>query len=78
MKKFIENFEVPSDLMMPIAALICENELVHHIDEVDEDADTITLIIEFMQEERGIIHEIEDLIADHDDEDEDYEDEDDE
>ena len=68
-----EQFDVPSNIMVEVCGLICEHELHHTIMEVDEDADTISLEIEYSKQDREVIHQIEDLIADNsedDDEDE--------
>jgi hypothetical protein len=70
-----EQFDVPSSIMVEVCGLICEHELHHTITEVDEDADTISLEIEYSKQDRDVIHQIEDLIADNSD-DEDGEDDD--
>lgn len=75
MKKFIEDFEVPTGVMLAVASLICENDLVHQILAVNEDEDIIVLNVEYLKEEREVVHQIKDLIEDHNDED-DEEDED--
>jgi hypothetical protein len=67
-----EQFDVPSGIMLEVCGLICEHDLHHVIAEVDEEADTISLEIEYSKHDREVIHQIEDLIADNsDDEDED-------
>ena len=38
--------------------------------EVDDDADTICLELQYSKQDRNVIHEIEDMIADNSDEDE--------
>lgn len=68
-----EQFDVPSSIMVEVCGLICEHELYHTIREVNEDADTISLEIEYSKQDRDVIHQIEDLIADNSD-DEDGED----
>lgn len=71
-----EQFDVPSSIMVEVCGLICEHELYHTITEVDEDTDTISLEIEYSKQDREVIHQIEDLIADNsDDEDEEDDDE---
>lgn len=68
-----EQFDVPSAAMLEVCALICENDLHHTIMEVDEDADTITLELQYTKQDREVIHQIEDLIADNTDDHEDNE-----
>lgn len=77
MQKYIENFNVPAAVMLQVAGLICEHQLTHEIIETDEDEEIITLEVEYKKEERAIIHQIEDLIADNseDEEDDDEEEE---
>jgi hypothetical protein len=72
-----EQFDVPASIMLKVSDLICGNQLTHEIIEVDEDADTITLELEYTKQERDVIHQIEDLIADNSDDEEEEEDEDD-
>lgn len=78
MQKFIENFDVPASVMLQVAGLICENQLTHAIIETDEDEKIITMEVEYKKEERAVIHQIEDLIADNSDDDEDEEEDDEE
>jgi hypothetical protein len=66
-----EQFDVPSSIMLEVCGLICEHELHHAIMEVDEDADTISLEIQYSKQDREVIHQIEDLIADNSEEEED-------
>ena len=75
MQKFIENFDVPASVMLQVAGLICENQLAHVILETDEDEEIITMEVEYKKEERAIIHQIEDLIADNSDDEEEEDDE---
>ena len=65
-----EQFDVPSGIMLEVCGLICEHELHHAIMEVDEDADTISLEIQYSKQDREVIHQIEDLIADNSEDDE--------
>ena len=64
-----EQFDVPSGIMLEVCGLICEHELHHVITEVDEDADTISFEIEYSKQDREVIHQIEDLIADNSEDD---------
>ena len=68
-----QQFDIPSHIMMGVCSLICEHELEHTIMGVDEDADTIGLELQYSKQDRNVIHEIEDMIADNSDEDEDDE-----
>ncbi|SFE67741.1 hypothetical protein SAMN05518672_10943 [Chitinophaga sp. CF118] len=70
-----EQFDVPSGIMLEVCGLICEHELQHAIVEVDEDADTISLEIQYSKQDREVIHQIEDLIADNSEDDDDDDDE---
>jgi hypothetical protein len=72
-----EQFDVPSSIMVEVFGLICERELYHIITAVDADADTISLEIEYSKQDREVIHQIEDLIADNSEDDDDDEEEDD-
>lgn len=72
-----QQFDIPSHIMLEVCGLICTHELEHTIIEVDEDADTISIELQYSKQDRDIIHQIEDLIADNSDDDEDdYEDDD--
>ena len=66
-----EQFDVPSSIMLEVCGLICEHELRHAIMEVDDDADTISIEIEYSKQDREVIHQIEDLIADNSEEEDD-------
>lgn len=68
-----KEFHVPSAAMLEVCGLICEHDLHHTIMEVDEDADTITLELQYTKQGREVIHQIEDLIADNTDDEEDDE-----
>jgi hypothetical protein len=70
-----EQFDVPSGIMLEVCGLICEHELHHAIMEVDEDADTISLEIQYSKQDREVIHQIEDLIADNSEDDDEDDDE---
>lgn len=72
-----EQFDIPAAVMLQVSDLICNNQLSHEIIEVDEDADTITLELEYTKQEREVIHQIQDLIADNSDDEEGEEEEDD-
>jgi hypothetical protein len=55
---------IPAGVIAQVAEVIIENEIVHEIVASDIDDDTITLEVEYTKDEREIIHEIEDIISD--------------
>ncbi|SFW82286.1 hypothetical protein [Chitinophaga sancti] len=65
-----EEFEIPSSAMLEVCSLICEHELSHQILSVDDDMDIINIQLHYSKQEREVIHQIEDLIADHGEDDE--------
>lgn len=75
-KLFQEEFHIPGDAMVQVSSIICEKGLHHVITEVDEDEEIITVELEYIKDDREVIHEIEDLIYDYmnDDDDDEYED----
>lgn len=79
MKKFtVEQFEVPGAAMLQVSSLICDHQLDHHIMDVDDQEEKITLELRYSKQEREVIHQIEDIIADNSEEGDDDEDDDDE
>lgn len=68
---------VPVGAMVDVCDIIINNRLSHQIIATDEDEETITLEFSYEPNERSVLHEIEDLIADYEEEEEE-EDEDDE
>ncbi|UYQ92828.1 hypothetical protein MKQ68_22365 [Chitinophaga horti] len=79
MKKFtVEQFEVPGAAMVQVSSLICTHELDHHIMEVDEEDETITLELHYSKQDREVIHQIQDIISANSEEDEEEEEDDDE
>lgn len=59
---------VPVAVMAQVANVIIENEITHEIVGSDVDDDTITLELQYTKDEREIIHEIEDIISDYEEE----------
>jgi ribosomal protein S8 len=79
MRKFtVEQFEVPSAAMLQVSSLICDHQLDHHIMDVDEQEGRITLELHYSKQDREVIHQIEDIIADNSEEGDDEDDDDDE
>jgi len=72
-----KEMEVPVGILVEVADLLIEHEISHKITATDADNDCITLELEYEKEEREIIHEIQDLIDDYEEEDEDGEEDDD-
>ena len=68
--------EIPSAVFAEVAELLLEGELSNRITAADKEEDTITLEVSYTKAERQAMHDIEDLINDHADEDEDEEDDD--
>ena len=54
---------IPAGVIAQVSEVIIENEITHTIVGADTDEDTITLEIQFTKDEREIIHEIEDIIS---------------
>ena len=78
MRKLIEkDLHVPADAMMEVASVLKEHELPATITGSDEEAETITLEVQYDKSERAAIHEIEDIIEEYNDDDDDEEEEDD-
>ena len=71
----VEEFNVPVGVLPEIANLISENDLDHTILGGDVKEEEITLSIEYENDQRDVIHEIEDIISDYEDEEDDDEEE---
>ena len=56
---------IPAGVIAQVSDVIIENEITHTIVGADTDEDTITLEVQFSKDEREIIHEIEDIISDY-------------
>lgn len=71
------HIDVPAGIVLEALDLLMENEMVYTIDSVDKEEDVLTIEVQYLREERAMIHELEDLIADYEEEQEDEEEEDD-
>jgi hypothetical protein len=69
---------IPVGVIAQVSDVIIENEITHTIIGADTDEDTITLEVQFTKDEREIIHEIEDIISDYEEEAQEEQDDDDE
>lgn len=56
---------IPAGVIAQVSDLIIENEITHQIIGADTGEDTITLEVQFSKDEREIIHEIEDIVSDY-------------
>jgi hypothetical protein len=56
---------IPAGVIAQVSDVIIENEITHTIVGADTDEDTITLEVQFTKDEREIIHEIEDIVSDY-------------
>ena len=56
---------IPTGVIAQVSDVIIENEITHQIIGADTDEDTITLEVQFAKDEREIIHEIEDIVSDY-------------
>lgn len=78
-KLTVEQFDVPSAAMLQVSSLICDYQLDHHIMDVNESEGTFTLELQYLRQDREVIHQIEDIIDDHrEDDDHEGDDEEDE
>lgn len=62
-----KEINVPSSVIVEVAGLLLENDISHSIIDADEDADELTIELEYSKSKRDTIHEIEDIIADNSD-----------
>ncbi len=71
----IKEFEVPVDIVPEVADLIASNDLKNSITGTDEDQEIVFIEVSHDKDEedqRSAIHDIEDLIGDHEDNDHEY------
>jgi hypothetical protein len=76
----IKEFEVPADIIAEVANIVTSNDLENRITGVNEDETVVFLEVRYDKEEedqRNAIHEIDDAIADYDEEDDEQEEEED-
>lgn len=59
-----KELHVPVGIMLDVADLLLENEIANDIVGTDADEETIIIEVQFEKEQRDIIHEVEDTIAD--------------
>jgi hypothetical protein len=74
----IKEFEVPADIIAEVANIVISNELENRITGVDEDETVVFLEVRYDKEKedhRNAIHEIDDAIADYDEDDNEKEEE---
>ena len=66
----IKEFEVPVDIVAEVADIIASNDLKNSITGTDEDEEIVFIEVSYDKDEedqRSAIHEIEDAISDHED-----------
>jgi hypothetical protein len=74
----IKELEVPADIVAEVANIITSNDLENRITGVDEHETVVFLEVRYDKEEedqRNAIHEIDDAIADYDEDDDDEQEE---
>jgi hypothetical protein len=68
----IREFEVPTDIIAEVADIIAANELNNKITGTDEEQTVVFVEVHYdkdNEEERQLVHDIDDVINDYDDED---------
>jgi hypothetical protein len=71
-----KELNVPTAVIVEVADLLLDNEITNDIIGTDPDNDELIIEVEYEKEQREIIHQIEDIIADFEESDEDEESED--
>ena len=56
---------IPAGVIAQVSDVIIENEITHTIIGADTHEDTVTLEVQFDKDEREVIHEIEDIVSDY-------------
>ncbi|NLR80951.1 hypothetical protein [Chitinophaga eiseniae] len=70
---------IPVGALIEVADVLLENEITNNITGTNEEEDELVIEVQYEKEQREAIHQIEDIIADYEEEeDEDEEDEDEE
>jgi ribosomal protein S8 len=64
-----KEIDVPTGILIAVADKLIEYGLAHSITATDEDNDSVTLEVEYGKDEKEVIHEIEDLITDFEEQD---------
>ena len=59
-----KELHVPITVMIEVADLLLENDIYNDIVGTDADNDTIIMEVQYEKEQREVIHEAEDIIAD--------------
>ena len=59
-----KELSVPLGAILDVADVLLENDIINNIIGTDSDEDTIILEVEYDKEQREVIHEVEDIIAD--------------
>jgi hypothetical protein len=71
-----KELNVPTAVIVEVADLLLDNEITNGIVGTDPDNDELIIEVEYEKEQREIIHEIEDIIADFEESEDDEENED--
>lgn len=71
-----KELNVPTAVIVEVADLLLDNEITNDIVGTDPDNDELIIEVEYEKEQREIIHQIEDVIADFEESEEDEESED--
>jgi hypothetical protein len=66
---------VPTSIIIEVVDVLLENEITNNIIGTDAENDELVLELEYEKEQREVIHQIEDMIADHEKGDDDDEEE---
>jgi hypothetical protein len=69
---------VPAGAIVEVADVLLENEIINQIVGSDADEDTVILEVQYEKEQREVIHEVEDIIAEYEEAQNQQENEDDE
>ena len=69
---------VPAGAIVEVADVLLENEISNQIIGTDADEDTVILEVQYEKEQREVIHEVEDIIAEYEEAQDQEENEDDE
>lgn len=64
---------VPTSIIIEVADVLLENEITNDIIGTDAENDELVLEVEYEKKQREVIHQIEGMIADHEESDDDEE-----
>ncbi|WPV65970.1 hypothetical protein [Chitinophaga sp. LS1] len=70
-----KELNVPTSIIIEVADVLLENEITNDIIGTNAENDELVLEVEYEKEQREVIHQIEDMIADHEESDDDEEEE---